>query len=250
MKRFTILLPMLVFVIFPLLTIQGCNEENDITPPPDFYECSVTVGNEKVFLSWHFLGFPNEDYEVEVTYYQDNVKKVQKCFGVNNMTVSGLRNNEKYVFTVVASDLNGNKGNPWYPTAIPNPPFVIVSPTNPNDYSLEDGKVRIDLRFNRPADISCTDSQYISGIIYLMTNSFDAPYSLTWRDEGLVLSILTDETKESFCTNFPCTLTLVIKETWIGGSMYWGIFDTNGMILDGDNDGIEMGRAELTFNLE
>ena len=141
MKRLTILLPILVFVIFSLLTIQGCNEENDNTPPPDFYECSVTVGYEKVFLSWHFLGFPNEDYEVEVTYYQDNVKKVQKCFGVYNMTISDLKNNERYVFTVVASDLNGNKGNPWYAAATPNPPFVIVSPTSTRDYSIEDGKV-------------------------------------------------------------------------------------------------------------
>ena len=256
MKRISILLPVLVIVIYSLLTTQGCKKnrehvELDTIPPPGFYEFDVRVGDGHVYLSWHFPGLRDKDYGVEVTYYLNDVKKVQSIFGANSMSVSGLTNNVTYEFTLVAYDTAGNRTEGFTFKAIPNTPFVIVSPTSSDDYSVENGKVKIDLLFNRSVDTTNINYPIVMNeFIQLRSDSIRISYSYTWLEEGMVLSILTNETKESFCTSFPCSLYLRFHFSWKGGKSFYGLSDTNGMQLDADKDGFEMGEAELTFVLE
>lgn len=67
------------------------------------------------------------------------------------MTISELNNGEKYNFLMTAIDKCENRYSLGSVSATPNTPFVVISPTGSDGYSIEDGKVRIDLRFNRPA---------------------------------------------------------------------------------------------------
>lgn len=252
MKRISILLTILAIVLYSFLSISGCNKEDgdkvDTNPPPEFYEFGIKVGDGHVSLSWNFPGLENYKYGVEVTYYLNDVKKVQKTFGDNRMTIFGLTNNVTYTFTLVTYDAAGNRSDGFNFNATPTTPFVIVSPANTDDYSIENGKVRIDLRFNRLADT--TNSVFMNSFLYLKTDLSEVSYTFTWLEEGMVLSLLTTETKETFCTTFPCHLYLRFHFPWMGGTIFSGISDTNGVFLDADNDGAEMGEGELTFILE
>ncbi|GEM_PF-7102923 len=255
MKRISII-PILGFVIYSFLIVNSCKKEKETEhiniPPPCFYEFVAFKSDGAVTFYWNFCGFYNSKYGVEVTYFQNNVKKVQKIFGVNRMKVSGLTNGVTYSFIVVAYDAEGNRSEGFTIKAQPNTPFIIVSPTTPDGYTLEDGKVRIDLRFNRPADINCFDfSVYnITYCLVLKSGSNVVIYSHEWLEGGQVLSIVTNNTKESFCSSFPCSLSLNLNFRWFGGTIYVGLQDTNGMQLDGDYNGSEMGEWKLTFALE
>ena len=245
MKR-TLIIPILAFAIFSLLIVSGCKKN---TPPPDFYEFIVSKGDGCVYFKWNFIGFHNSNYGVAIKYYLNNAKKVQTIFGVNSMTISGLTNAVTYAFTVVAYDGEGNSSERFIVRATPNTPFVVVSPTSSDGYSLEGGKVRIDLRFNRPADTTWTDHTLVrmNEVLQLSTGS-GVSYSYTWLEKGMVLCLLTVKTKESFCSSFPCSLYLRLHTTF-SGHYSIGICDTNGMELDADKDGLERGEGTLNFVL-
>ncbi len=148
MKKSVILFTLITS--FSLLAIQGCFKEVDF---PEFYELNHTVGDGAVYLHWHMAPIGEErKYGVEVSYYLNGEKKVQRAFGAGTMTINGLNNNEKYELVLVKYDKAGHRSAEHRLKAIPNTPFVVVSPTSTDGYAIEDGKVRIDLRFNRPAD--------------------------------------------------------------------------------------------------
>ncbi|NVO11169.1 MAG: fibronectin type III domain-containing protein [Bacteroidales bacterium] len=241
----------LLFAIFSLLIVPGCKKSSNI-PPPGFYEFIVTKSDGCVYFKWNFNGFYNDKYGVSIRYYLNNTKKIQTVFGENSMTIKGLTNTVTYAFTVVAYDRVGNSSDGFIVRATPNTPFVVVSPTSSDGYSLEDGKVRIDLRFNRPADTSSlnVNTYYLTDIIQLKSGSNRVAYSYKWLENGEVLSILTNNTKESFCSSFPCNLSLKLHFVWFGASTYFGLYDTKGMKLDGDKNGLEMGDGILNFVLE
>lgn len=247
MKRFLLFTIISSIFIFFILLNAGCDKETDTIPPPELYEFGHTVGDGCVYLTWNFPGLENHKYGVEITYYLNEVKKVQSAFGTTRMTISGLTNNVSYTFTLVTIDEAGNKTKGFDFTATPNTPFVIVSPTSNDDYIVENGKIRINVRFNRPADT--TNNCDIFGCWYLYVESSEVEHSITWLDNGIVLSILTNETKEVFCPSLPCDLFLRFRFPWAGGMNFYGIRDTNGMLLDADKDGLEMGEAELKFVL-
>lgn len=250
MKHFSVCINTLL-VILILISIQGCNKEKDSLPAPGFYEFGITAGDGVIYLRWHFPGLRNFENGVEVTYYLDGVRKVQRVFGTNTMTISGLTNGETYELKIVGYDKNGNKNTGFSKTVIPNTPFVIVSPTGYKGYRIEDGKVRIDLRFNRAADPNYIRSpNNMSSFINLSTGSTVVPYTYTWLDDNFVLSILTTKTKDTFCTGFPCTLRLRFHFSGYSDMYLFGIADTNGMQLDADNDGLEYGEGSLFYILE
>jgi hypothetical protein len=188
------------------------------------------------------------------------LEKVQEAVG--SMTISELNNGEKYKFVMSAIDKCGNRYSLGSVSATPNTPFVVISPTSSDGYSIEDGKVRIDLRFNRPADTTDMDYpifmdyfiQLSAGLsyqpgIYDNNGLSKVSYSYKWLENCTVLSILTDKTKESFCIGFPCYLYLRFHFAWRGATFFEGIADKNGMQLDADKDGREMGEAKLIFLL-
>lgn len=245
MKRFILFTITSIFMFFISLNV-GCDKETDTTPPPELYEFGYTVGDGCVYLKWNFPGLENLKYGIEVTYYLNEVKKVQSAFG-NRMTISGLTNNVTYKFTLVTIDGKGNKTKGFDIFATPNTPYIFVSPTSSEDYIVENGKIRINVRFNRPADT--TNNYYLHGGWNLYVESTKVEHSITWPENGMVLSILTNKTKEVFCPSLPCDLYLRFRFPWRGGMSYDGIRDTNGMLLDADKDGFEMGEAVLKFVL-
>ncbi len=249
MKRYLLVTVILSFGIISSLINISCQEDStDTTPPPELYEFGHTVGGGCVYLTWNFPGLENHKYGIEVTYYLNEVQKVQSVFGVNRMTISGLTNNVTYKFTLVTIDDSGNKTKGFDFTATPNTPFVFVSPTSNDDYIVENGKIRINVRFNRPADTTIRCDLF--GCMYLYIESSEVEYSTTWPENGMVLSILTKETMEELCPNLPCNMFLKFRFPWAGGMSYDGIRDTNGMLLDADKDGKEMGEAEIKFIIE
>lgn len=264
MKQPFILFTLLVLSILLLLTIQGCHKEKETEniPPPEFYEFNIRVGDGAVYLFWHFPQLRDSEFGVEVNYYLDGVKKVQRVMGINTMTISGLNNNESYELTLVRFDGAGNKSEGSNFTVVPHTPFVVVSPTSSDGYIIEDGKVRIDLRFNRPADTTSIDRSFMKTFIQLSAGLSYSPglydnaglsnvlYSYSWRENGMILSILTEKPKELLCTGFPCYLYLRFHFSWRGATFFYGISDTNGIQLDADKDGQEMGDAKLIFILE
>jgi hypothetical protein len=98
----------------------------------------------------------DDAYTIEVKYNVNGLEKVQKAFG--SMTISELNNGENYKFLMTAIDKCGNRYGLGSVSATPNTPFVVISPIGSDGYSIEGGKVKIDLRFNRPADT--TDMNY------------------------------------------------------------------------------------------
>jgi len=250
LKKLSILQSILSLFILLFLFITGCEKnEMDKTPPPDFYEFGITSGDSFVSFAYNFLGLENEKYGVEISYYLDGIKKVQQEFGAFSITINGLTNNEAYTFTIVTYDESGNRSDPFEVKATPNTPFILLSPTKFDDYTIEDGKIRIDLVFNRAADINWPSlPMYI--LTELNTDSSTVLYDFSWSEDGQVLTLLTSETIDNLCDNLPCNLFLEIRFDWVGNKAYDGFRDTNGMLLDGDKDGYEMGDVNLTFVLK
>jgi hypothetical protein len=248
-------------ILFTLLmmTFQGCHKKTESTdipptpvlPPPEFYEFRKDVGDGAIYLFWHFPGLRDSEFGVEVSYFLNGVKKVQRVIGDNTMTISGLTNDVPFEFTLVRFDKAGNRSEGSNYIITPHSPFVLVTPTSSDGYSIVDGKVRIDLRFNRLADTTSFGSYvFEAGCLQLRTNLGSVASSYTWLEKGMGLSILAEKTQESFCNNFPCYLYLNIHFYWNGGTTYIGLKDTNGMFLDADKDGREMGDSQLTFILQ
>ena len=255
-------LVLLVIILFSVNS--GCKKEKPCDPgnifPPEFYEFNLRVGDRTVYLIWHGPTLEDGAYTVEVKYNLNGSEKVQEVVG--GTTITELNNGEKYQFIMTAIDKCRDRYDLGSVSATPNTPFVVISPTSSDGYSIEEGKVRIDLRFNRPADT--TDRDYprmmdnfiklSAGLsyqpgIYDNTGLTKVSYSYKWLENCTVLSILTDKTKESFCAGFPCYLYLNFHFMWIGATFYEGIADKNGMQLDADKDGREMGEAKLVFIL-
>jgi len=255
-------LVLLAIILFSVNS--GCKKEKPCDPgnipPPGFYEFNLRVSDRTVNLNWHFPQLQDAAYTVEVRYNLNGSEIVQE--GVGGMTISELNNGEKYNFLMTAIDKCENRYSLGSVSATPNTPFVVISPTGSDGYSIEDGKVRIDLRFNRPADT--TDMNYPTimdnfiqlraGLsyqpgIYDNTGLTKVSYSYRWLENCTVFSILTDKPNESFCAGFPCYLYLNFHFMWRGATFYEGIADKNGMQLDADKDGREMGEAKLVFIL-
>jgi len=248
MKNNARALTILSTLIFCFL-LFGCTEEqeeSDTTPPKLILLSSINVGDRSVSFNWSWGIYESEG--VEITYYHNGIKKVVREYGVDGLVITNLTNNVTYKFTIVVYDKAGNRSNGFDVYATPNTPFIIISPSSADEYTVVDSLVKIDVRFNRPAD---TIPYYpISGFVYLSTDYSNVSYTYYWLEDGEVLSILSKEKIDGFCPIFPCNLYLSFKFMWIGGASYVGISDTNGMLLDGDQDGWEMGNAVLTFNIQ
>jgi hypothetical protein len=149
-----------LLAIILLSVHSGCNKEKPCEagniPPPEFYEFNLRVSNSTVHLNWHFPSLQDDAYTIEVKYNVNGLEKVQKAF--SSMTISELNNGENYKFLMTAIDKCGNRYGLGSVSATPNTPFVVISPIGSDGYSIEGGKVKIDLRFNRPADT--TDMNY------------------------------------------------------------------------------------------
>lgn len=253
MKRILSFVNLFLLGSIIMILAGACSEETDTNPPPELYEFMTSVGDGFVNLKWAFTGFGlYGEYGLEVTYYLNGEKKVKKStIGASGkMTISGLTNNIQYTFKVVYFDDKGDKTEGFEFTRTPNTPFVFVSPVNEDDYIIENGKIRINVHFNRIADTTLTHQYELYGCWYLSANESQVEHSITWLEEGMILSILTNETKEVICPNLPCDLALGFQHQWVGGSYYISIKDINGMLLDADRDGKEGGGAEVKFTIE
>ncbi len=224
-----------------------CSKEHEEldTTPPKIFSFSYNIGDRSVSFNWSWY---DESEGVEITYYHNGIKKVVQEYGVDEKVITNLTNNVTYKFTIVVYDKAGNRSKGFDVYATPNTPFIIISPTSTDEYTVVDSLIKIDVQFNRPAD---TIPYYpLSDFVILSTDNSDVSFTYYWLEDGEVLSILSKEKIDSFCPTFPCNLYLSFDFIWIGAMSYIGISDTNGVLLDGDQDGWDMGVAILTFDIQ
>lgn len=236
-----------------ILAVSAC--EKDKTPPGEITNL-VAIGEvEQVTMSWTE---PTDADLVSIQIVEIGADKVYALpSGLNGVTITGLTNGTSYEFEVVAVDANGNKSNAVTTTATPRTAFLVAEPYQ-NEYepsvyvNYSDGyqtiapsatfgvdtlgKIHITVSFNRPLDVSTVLSEQT---IYFEGTGV-SPGDLSFSEDNTSLTFTSTELFSSFGTSVPsASYTAYIFEFVLVGENVGGgaILDSNGMALDGDEDG-------------
>jgi hypothetical protein len=232
-----------------ILSFTSCKKDFDSTPPGPVTDLQAKAGNGQVILEWTEPDDPDLfEIEVEVTFSPGSTTMLTQSAGTNGMIISGLQNGTQYNFAVVTVDETNLKSNAVHVTAIPNQPFQVVSPDQENynpaggTYSTDgNGHLIITVNFNRPVDPATVvpvqtiyfEGDDISQGTVAFTNG-DRTITFTTTDEVTDFGTLSGDIHFDF---------LLIGDDTGNGA----ISDENGMILDGDEDGVEGGNYELNL---
>jgi len=245
-----------IIVLF-ILGLSACDK--DKTPPGEVTDLIARVGEEQVSLTW--TEPPDEDL-ISIQIAEVGADKIYaQPSGLNGITIEDLTNGVNYEFAVVTVDEAGNKSNPVYTTATPTAPLEVTDPDQ-NDYEpsvyvqyLDGyvtltpsatfeidtlGYVHITLTFNRPLDISSALSEQT---IYF-EGADVSPGNLSFSQENFTLTFTSTETFSSFgeSTESASYMIYTFDFVMIGDDTGDGaILDTNGIPLDGDEDGLSGG---------
>lgn len=234
--------------VFLFTSCDKKDDENEIdsTPPGLVTDLEVSVSDGQVVLMWTEPSDPDLD-EIEVSYPGSSVVLSQAA-GLNGMTVSGLSNGTEYDFAIVTVDETGNKSNAAHITAVPNVPFVVVTPDQ-NDYNPAGGTFTTDgsghliisVTFNRAVD---ANSVVGAQTIYFEGDAISLG-TVTFSNENKTVTFTTTDEIADFATisgNAYFDFFLIGDDTGNGV-----ISDSNGMVLDGDEDGEAGGNYELNL---
>lgn len=231
-----------------ILSLSACKKEEVDTIPPGLVTDLVAVAsNGQVVLSWTE---PNDQdlHQIEVAHTPGSGVTLTQAAGLNGMTVSGLDNDTEYEFAVVTVDETGNKSEAVLVNAVPNPPFEVISP-NQDNYNPVGGTFTTDgsghlvitINFNRavdPGTVAPSQTIYFEGDI---KTSGTVEYS----NQNRTLTFTTTEVAGdlgSFSPNLYFDFFLIGE-----GAEGHVITDSNGMVLDGDEDGEAGGNYELNL---
>jgi len=236
----------LLFVFLFTACDKNDDEDVDSTPPGLVSDLEATVSDGQVTLSWTEPGDADLD-QIEVSYTGSSVVLGQAA-GLNGMIVSGLSNGTEYDFSVVTVDETGNKSNAAIITAVPNEPFVVVSPDQ-DDYNPAGGTFTTDgsghliisVTFNRAVDASSV----VGALTIYFEGDAISQGTVAFSNENKTVTFTTTDQVYDFAT--------------ISGDAYFDFFligddvgngvitDSNGMVLDGDEDGAASGDYELNL---
>jgi hypothetical protein len=228
------------FIFVLLLLFSGCKkeeEEVDTTPPAQVSDLVAVATDEVVVLTWTEPTDPDLDL-IEVTYSPGSGVTLSQAAGVNGMTVSGLTNGTEYTFSVVTVDETGNKSQATDISAVPNTPFVAVDPDqdsyNPagGTFSSDgNGHLIISVTFNRPLDLNSVKP---AQTIYFEGDAISEG-TVSFSNENKTVTFTTTDQVSAFGTysgNVYFDFMLIGDDAGNGT-----ITDSNGMVLDGDEDG-------------
>lgn len=227
---------MFLFIAF----LSSCEKDEvvDTTPPAQVSDLEVVPGDGEVTLTWTEPA--DADLEnIEISYTPGSNPTLSQAAGLGSVTVAGLTNGTEYTFAVKAVDEDGNKSQAVDISATPNSPFVVVFPDQ-NDYisggggtftTDGSGHLVITVTFNRPVDINSVKP---GQTIYFEADAISQGIVEFSNDNKTVTFTTTDEVSD-FGTFSP---DLYFDFLLIGDDAGNGtITDSNGMILDGDEDG-------------
>lgn len=239
----------LSFALMLVLVFSSCKKDDvvDTTVPGQVTDLMATASDGTVLLAWTEPSDPDL-FEIEVAYAPGSGITLSQAAGLNGMTISGLENGTQYDFTVVAVDETGNKSNAVHVTAVPNPPFVVISP-NQDNYNPAGGTFTIDgsghliitVNFNRPVDPSSVKPALT---IYFEGDAISQGH-VTYTSQNRTLTFTTTDVLTDFAS--------------YSGNVYFDFFligddggdgvisDENGMVLDGNEDGEAGGDYELNL---
>ena len=230
------------------LVLVSCSkdEDDDKTPPEQVSDLEVVSGDEEVILTW--TEPDDTDLEnIEISYTPGTNPTLSQAAGIGGVTVSGLTNDTEYTFAVKTVDEDGNKSQAVNISAIPNPPFVVVSPDQSDYFSASafttdgNGHLVMTVTFNRPVDINSVKP---GQTIYFEADAISQGTVEFSNDNKTVTFTTTDKVSDlgTFSPDLYFDFLLIGDDAGNGT-----ITDSNGIILDGDEDGESGGDYELNL---
>jgi hypothetical protein len=254
----------LILFIF-LLGIWACEKDN--TAPGEVTNLTARGGVEEVVMTWTE---PVDEDLASIYITEVGAGKIYALpSGFNGVTIEGLTNGVAYEFAVVAVDKNGNKSNAVHASATPTPPFVMVDPDQTNyepsvyvrfaegyetinpsaTFAVDtEGYVHISITFNRAMDVSSIVSEQT---IYF-EGSTVAPGTISISEDQRTLDFVSTEIFSSFGTQMSGAsyTAYLFNLIMLGDDAGNGaVLDSNGMSLDGDEDGEEGGDLVLELSV-
>jgi len=240
----------LSIILTLVLLVSSCRKERinvDTTPPPPVTDLVALPQDGSVMLSWTE---PNSSdlATIEITYTPGSSMVYSQAAGLDGATISGLSNGTEYTFSVKTVDKEGNKSDAVTINDTPNTPFVVVSPDQ-SDYNPAGGTFTTDganhlvisVTFNRPVDLN---SVVPAATIYFEGDAISQG-TVVFSNANKTITFTTTDEINDFAT--------------ISGSWYFDFYligtdagdgavtDSNGMVLDGDEDGMAGGNYELNL---
>lgn len=231
------------------LFLFACNKEEvtDTTPPAQVSDLAFVAGNGEVTLTWTEPADADLD-RVEISYTPGSDMIYSQSAGLKSITFTELTNGTVYSFSVVTVDVAGNKSQAVKISALPNTPFVVVSPDQ-NNYSPAGGTFTTDgmghliitVTFNRPVDISSIKP---AQTIYFEGDAISQG-TVSFSNDNKTVTFTTTDEVSAFGTY---SHDILFDFLLIGDDAGNGIItDSNGMILDGDEDGESGGNYILNL---
>ena len=241
---------MLSIILMLVLLVSACRKERiniDTTPPPPVTDLVSSPQDGTVILSWTE---PNSSdlATIEITYSPGSSMVYSQAAGLDGATISGLTNGTEYEFSVKTVDQEGNKSDAVIIYDTPNTPFVVVSPDQ-SDYNPAGGTFTTDganhlvisVTFNRPVDLNLIVP---AATIYFQGDAISQG-TVVFSNANKTITFTTTDNVVDFATiggNWYFDFLLIGTDA--GGG---AVMDSNGMVLDGDEDGMAGGNYELNL---
>jgi hypothetical protein len=233
-----------------VLLVSACRKDRiniDITPPPQVTDLIASPQDGSVILSWTEPS-SSDLASIEVTYSPGSSTVYSQAAGLNGATISGLPNGTAYDFSVKTVDEPGNKSDAVIVTATPNTPFIVVSPDQSNynpaggTFTTDGaGHLIISVIFNRPVDLN---SVVPTATIYFEGDAISEGTVMFSNGNKTITFTTTDEVVDFATISGSWFFDFLLIGTDDGNGV---VMDSNGMVMDGDEDGVAGGNYELNL---
>jgi len=242
--------PRLAFLLILLVSLSACRKERinvDITPPPQVTDLEALAQDGSVVLSWTEPS-SSDLVSIEITHTPGSSTVYSQAAGLNGVTISGLTNGTEHEFSVKTVDAVDNKSAAVTISATPNTPFVVVDPDQ-SDYNPAGGTFTTDgsghliisVTFNRPVDLN---SVIPATTVYFEGDAISQGTVVFSNGNKTITFTTTDEWGDFATISGSAFFDFLLIGTDAGGGV---ITDSNGMVLDGDEDGLAGGDYELNL---
>lgn len=233
-----------------VLLAAACKKDRihiDLTPPPVVTDLTALAQDGQVILGWTEPS-STDLASIEITYTPGSSMVYSQAPGLNGATIPGLPNGTAYTFSVKTVDEVGNKSDAVTITATPNPPFVVVSPDQSNynpaggTFTTDGyGHLIISVTFNRPVDINSVVSP---ATVYFQGDAISEGTVIFSNGNKTITYTTTDEYPDFAHISGSAFFDFLLIGTDAGNGV---VTDSNGMVLDGDEDGSAGGNYELNL---